>query len=492
MADALGPAAFGAARATTTRPTYTPSILNADSWFQDCTSQAARDGTEIRSALLNAFLAQLRTIFRAGEVLENNSDDMLLRAIRSQRANLVATASVGGTANAITLNFNPAFASLSELLGVPIRFMVEADSTAAVTIAVDGLAPAPLTFVDGASVGAGGLTNGRLIEVMHDGTRFLALAGVTAASGHTHPMADVIGLLAALDGRVAKAGDVMAGLLRLSYNFPEIRWGEAGGAWRLVKQGNAGATGSFLLQHSLDNFASSPTTVLSVNPTTGVSSFPTPLAPEAGIQASGSLGSADRVLTGGTTPQWRTLAQMGVEPLVVPATSFTATDVVWDNLTSGVYQLQILGLCPDAARLTLHPREAGADTQANHRASLFRNNNTYPQPFVDFEFSGSFRNSHLAALQPDIGTYLLPFQVLSNGRIGTANWTAPMDRSFPADLNSVDPFGFGTWQSTSVTGIALRGASGRTIRVSDRTGTAQNFVPSQSATIQHARLIKVG
>lgn len=508
MADLLGPAAFGAARTTTERPTYTPSILNADSWFQDCTSQAARDGTEIRSALLNAFLAQLRTLFRAGEVLENNADDMLLRAIRSQRANLVAAASVGGTANAITLSFTPAFASLSEIVGVPIRFVVEANSTAAVTIAVDGLTAAPLTFVDGTNVAAGGLASGRLIEVMYDGTRFLALAGVTAASGHTHPMADIIGLLAALDGKVAKAGDVMAGLLRLSYSNPEFRLGETGGAWRLTKQGNVGASGPLALQHSTDDFASTPSTIFSVNPSTGRFNFSSNIALGGGIEAGGSLGSANTVLTGGENAQWRTLPEMGFAQIVIPPASLTATDAVWDGLEPGVYSVTWIGLEPNAARFSVHPRSNGVDAQQNLTLDI-RLGST-PQSYgvglgraIDLLPSdpktrsiGALPdwNRRLNVMVPNAYVMTMTVEITSAGRMATD--ALPI---FP-DRSSVSPpllpyyafdGNFPIFQQTGVNGFSIRGASGRGVRVITNDASTATYTTTAAATIHQARLIKL-
>lgn len=223
MANPLGPSAFGAARATSARPSLAPNNAGPDTWFQDCTSPASRDGTELRSAFLNALLAQLREVIRAGGAPEDNSDEMLLRAIRSQRSNFAAASAVGGSANAITLTFDPPFAALADLIGVPLRFLVEANSTGAVTISVDGLPATSLNFVNGDPVAAGGLVTGRFVEIVYDGVKFVALAGVTAASGHTHPMADIIGLLAALDGKVSKAGDIMAGNLFA----PEFRFGAA-------------------------------------------------------------------------------------------------------------------------------------------------------------------------------------------------------------------------------------------------------------------------
>ena len=172
MANLLGPSAFGAARAAATRPSVTPDSSGSDNWFQDCSSPLNRDGTEVRAAWLNVVTALLRGLIRSGAVTENNADDMLTRAVRSQRANFVAASAVTGTANAIALAFSPTFAALSDLTGVPLRFLAEATNTAGVTLAVDGLTATNITRPDGSALRPGDITVGRFIQVIYDGTVF--------------------------------------------------------------------------------------------------------------------------------------------------------------------------------------------------------------------------------------------------------------------------------------------------------------------------------
>lgn len=181
MANLLGPNAFGASNSSATRPANTPDDSGSDTWFKDCTSATARDGTQIKAAQLNTWLALFRSLIRGGSVTEANADDaMLLRAVRSQRMNWLT---VGGTANALTLTPSPAFASLSDLVGVPLRFLTGASAnTGAVTLAVSGLTATAVTRADGAALAEGDLPAGRLILVMYDGSAFRVLAGVTAGS----------------------------------------------------------------------------------------------------------------------------------------------------------------------------------------------------------------------------------------------------------------------------------------------------------------------
>lgn len=94
------------------------------------------------------------------------------KKLRSQDENFVQAADVGGTANAITLAFSPAFASVADLIGVPIRFAIEATNTAAVTVTPDAIAPQPLTWPDGTALANGDAPVGAWVEIMHDGTAF--------------------------------------------------------------------------------------------------------------------------------------------------------------------------------------------------------------------------------------------------------------------------------------------------------------------------------
>jgi hypothetical protein len=173
MVDLLGPNAFGASNPAATRPAATPANSGADTFFANCTTPAAEDGTEIDATWANAVLAQVRGAIRGGQVVENNSDDLMLaRALRSHKMNFVSASAVGGTANAVTLAFSPAFDSLADLVSVPLRFLVEATNTAGITIAVDGLAAQAVTWPDGTALAAGDLAIGALVEIAHDGTAF--------------------------------------------------------------------------------------------------------------------------------------------------------------------------------------------------------------------------------------------------------------------------------------------------------------------------------
>lgn len=179
MTDLLGPGAFGAARATTVRPTLSPGNAGGDpdTWAQDCTSPTANDGTENRAGLFNMLLAQLRHAIRKSSVTANNTDDdMLTRAVRSQALNYVAT--VGGTANALTVTLDPAPAAVTELVGVPLRLRMALANTGAVTINPNGVGAVSLLGPGGSVIPAFAWAAGDVLEVLYDGTNFRVVSGL--------------------------------------------------------------------------------------------------------------------------------------------------------------------------------------------------------------------------------------------------------------------------------------------------------------------------
>lgn len=70
-----------------------------------------------------------------------------------------------GTANALTVTFNPAPSSFATLRGMPIRLMVTSSNTSVATLNINGLGARPIQYRDGRSLNAGELKAGQLIEV---------------------------------------------------------------------------------------------------------------------------------------------------------------------------------------------------------------------------------------------------------------------------------------------------------------------------------------
>lgn len=89
--DLLGPAS--APNATTTRPADSRVFGADDTFFKDCSSPVARDGTKVQAGYLNGLLQQIRRAIRGMGIAENNAnDDMLLEAIRKAAGDKVAAA----------------------------------------------------------------------------------------------------------------------------------------------------------------------------------------------------------------------------------------------------------------------------------------------------------------------------------------------------------------------------------------------------------------
>lgn len=82
MTDFLGPASD--TFATTTRPADSRTFGATSTWFKDCSSSAADDGTELSAEFLNGLVAQLRTVItNSGIAISPTDDTMLYTAIQS-------------------------------------------------------------------------------------------------------------------------------------------------------------------------------------------------------------------------------------------------------------------------------------------------------------------------------------------------------------------------------------------------------------------------
>lgn len=82
MTDLLGPA--NAVNSVTTEPGDARVFGSADTFFKDCSSSTAQDGTAIGASWLNGILQQIRAFIRgAGITLDNTNDSMLLQAAQA-------------------------------------------------------------------------------------------------------------------------------------------------------------------------------------------------------------------------------------------------------------------------------------------------------------------------------------------------------------------------------------------------------------------------
>jgi hypothetical protein len=93
----------------------------------------------------------------------------LSKAIRSQAMNYFTA---GGTADALTITPIPAFVSLAELVGVPLRIISASANSGAMTLNANGLGAVAVTRRGGATVASGDWPSGVINTVIYDGTAF--------------------------------------------------------------------------------------------------------------------------------------------------------------------------------------------------------------------------------------------------------------------------------------------------------------------------------
>jgi hypothetical protein len=98
-----------------------------------------------------------------------------------------------GTANAYVVTLSPVPASLTALIGAPVRFKAANACTGASTLNVNGLGAAAIKHQDGASaLTTGDIVAGQVVEAFYDGTYFQIRqassgGGVSTAALHAIP-----------------------------------------------------------------------------------------------------------------------------------------------------------------------------------------------------------------------------------------------------------------------------------------------------------------
>ncbi|WP_316168973.1 MULTISPECIES: hypothetical protein [unclassified Bradyrhizobium] len=153
--DLIGPS--NAPNSVTTRPadsraTNGAVVGAADTWFQDCTSPTANDGTKVMAAWLNGIMGQLRNAIRGNGnlvatsqpvVTESDADDaMLLKAMQYliQRGK-AKFAQDTGTASNVVVTLSPPPPELVE--GMVMAVKMAAAPVGPTTINVNGSGPLP-------------------------------------------------------------------------------------------------------------------------------------------------------------------------------------------------------------------------------------------------------------------------------------------------------------------------------------------------------------
>lgn len=150
--------------------------------FRSKDTVAGVPGTVVTATHMNAAQEEQVTLIEKSG-LEPDASDLMqtARSVRRQRLNYFDAP--GGTANALTIVMDPVPADYAELKGTPIRIKAAATNTAAMTLALTGVAGAAraITYSDGSAIRPGDIVAGAIFEVEDDGTRF-QIADMPAAA----------------------------------------------------------------------------------------------------------------------------------------------------------------------------------------------------------------------------------------------------------------------------------------------------------------------
>ena len=187
MTDILGPA--NAPFAVTTRPAESRTFMTDDSWFKDCSSSEAEDGTDVQASWLNGVVASLRSVARANGALFDSSpvvpdagtdDALLLKAIQQliQRGQQLYGVDAG-SANAMIVSLTPALREYKA--GVAIRVKAAVANTGATQININGLGARNIVHPDGSALAANDVAANEIIELVYDGTIFQKIGVQTQA-----------------------------------------------------------------------------------------------------------------------------------------------------------------------------------------------------------------------------------------------------------------------------------------------------------------------
>lgn len=181
MNDILGPA--NAANTVTQRPAETRVFGSNDSWFQDCSSASANDGTRVMAAWLNGIIVQLRKGVRVNGnlasgtgpvVAEDNSDAMFANAMQYliQRGQ-TNYADDTGTANNLVVNLSPAPQELKK--GQIVVTTVKFTNSGPTVLNLNGSGNAPVVRSDGSSLAFADIVAGSMQAFGWDGSRWQLL-----------------------------------------------------------------------------------------------------------------------------------------------------------------------------------------------------------------------------------------------------------------------------------------------------------------------------
>lgn len=175
--DIIGPA--NAPNSTTARPTDDRSFGTTDSWFKDCSSAVANDGTKIKASWLNSVAAFARSLIRANGntglgvaiVAEDNADDaMALKSIQHlvQRGQM-NFAIASGSVDVLVASTTPQMAEYKRGTHLSL-FCPGSNLTATPTLNVNGLGAVTILKKSGQAVVPGDISGN--VNLFYDGTNW--------------------------------------------------------------------------------------------------------------------------------------------------------------------------------------------------------------------------------------------------------------------------------------------------------------------------------
>lgn len=173
--DIVGPA--NAANSVTVRPSDTRTFGASDTWFKDCTSPSAADGTQIKQGWLNGMVAQVRGLIRgngltAGSAdivtLDNADDSMMFKAVQHaiQRGQPRQADDSSVSANTITVALSPAAAEYKH--GMCILVKIKTTNTGATNLNLNSLGNKAVLTMTGTTMVAGALLANSWMEFVYD------------------------------------------------------------------------------------------------------------------------------------------------------------------------------------------------------------------------------------------------------------------------------------------------------------------------------------
>ncbi|WP_315734152.1 hypothetical protein [Bradyrhizobium sp. SZCCHNR1093] len=180
MTDILGPS--NARFTVTQRPAETRVFGASDTWFADCSSELANDGTRVMASWLNAIIAQLRNGARINGALaaggpvvtEDNSDQMFANAmmylIQRGQTNYGDDT---GTANNLVVNLSPQPKELKK--GQIVVATVKFTNSGPTVLNLNGLGNKAVVRSDGSALQFADIIGGSMQAFGWDGNRWQLL-----------------------------------------------------------------------------------------------------------------------------------------------------------------------------------------------------------------------------------------------------------------------------------------------------------------------------